>query len=91
MGVYQANMYLGIFQETKITNGVYTCRSARYIFVAADAPIRDRSRVAVFYQPSLRFSVEAIQQFGPNAVGFQMATSRGSGKSSDVTSPPTTS
>ena len=37
-GIYQANMNLGIFQETKLTNSVYTCRSAIYSVVAMDAP-----------------------------------------------------
>ena len=27
-GMYQANMDLGIFQETKVTDGIYTHRSA---------------------------------------------------------------
>ena len=25
MGIYQANMDLGIFQETKVTGGIYPC------------------------------------------------------------------
>ena len=39
-----------------------------------DAPIRNRVRVAVFYQASLRFEIYAIQKFGPNVVSFQMET-----------------
>ena len=73
-GMSQANMDLGIFQEKKLTNVAYTRGSAEYSVVATDAPIRHRVRVAVFYRPSPRFSVEAVQQFGPNNVGFQMAT-----------------
>ena len=38
-GMYQANMDLGIFQETKLTNGVYIHGSAGYSVVATDAPI----------------------------------------------------
>ena len=37
-GLSQANMDLGIFQETKCTDGIYTCESARYCVVATDAP-----------------------------------------------------
>ena len=37
-GMYQANMELGIFQNTKVTDGIYTCRSAGYSVVATDAP-----------------------------------------------------
>ena len=28
----------------------------------------------MFYRPSLRYAVEAVQQFSPNVVGFQMTT-----------------
>ena len=37
-GVSQANMDLGIFQETKITNDIFTCGSAEYSVVALDKP-----------------------------------------------------
>ena len=38
-GMSQANMDLGVFQETKLTDGIYTNRSARYSVVATGAPI----------------------------------------------------
>ena len=37
-GMSQANMDLGILQETKITNGIYTRGSAGYTVIATDAP-----------------------------------------------------
>ena len=37
-GMSQVNMDLGIFKNPKLTNGVYTCRSAGYIIVAIDMP-----------------------------------------------------
>ena len=73
-GVSQANMDLGIFQETKVTDGIYTRGSAGYSVVATDALIRHRGGVAVFHRPAAHFAVEAVQQFGPNVVGFQLAT-----------------
>ena len=72
-GVSQSNMELGIFQETMVTNGIYTRGSAGYSVVARDAPIRHHGGVAVFYRPAPHFTVEAVQLFGPNVVGFQMA------------------
>ena len=36
--ISQANLGLGIFQETKFTGGIYTCGSAGYSVVATDAP-----------------------------------------------------
>ena len=41
-GMDQANMDLGVMQETKITDGVYTRASAGYRVVATDAPSRHR-------------------------------------------------
>ena len=73
-GMAQANMDLGIFQETKCTDGIYTGESAGYSFVATNAPSQHRKGVAMFYRPSPHFAVEAVRQFGPNVVGFQLAT-----------------
>ena len=60
-GISQANMELGIFQETKVTYGIYTCGSAGYSVVATDAPSQHRGRVAVFYRPAPHFAVEDFQ------------------------------
>ena len=54
--------------------GVDPCESAGYRVVDMDAPSRHRGGVAVFYRPSPHFAVEAVRQFGPNVVGFQLAT-----------------
>ena len=48
-GMSQANMDLGIFQETKVTDCIYTCGSAGYSVIATDAPSRHCSGLAVFY------------------------------------------
>ena len=56
-GMYQANMDLDIFQETKVTDGIYTCGSAGYSVVATDAPIRHCGGVAVFYRTAPHFAV----------------------------------
>ena len=70
----QANMDLVIFQETKFTDGIYTQGSAEYSVVAIDAPSRHRGGVAVFHRPAPNFMLEAVQQFGPNVIGFQLVT-----------------
>ena len=67
-GMSQAKMDLGIFQETKLTDGIYTRRSAGYSVVAMDAPSRHRGGVEVFHRPVPHFAVEAVQQFVPNAI-----------------------
>ena len=73
-GMYQANMDLGIFQETKVIDVIDTRGSAGYSIVATNAPSRHCGGVAVFYRPALNFAVEAVRQFELNFVGFQLAT-----------------
>ena len=73
-GMYQANMDLRIFQETKLTDGIYTRGSDEYSAVTTYTPSRHRGRVLVFHRPPPRFVVEAVQQKGPNVVSFQLET-----------------
>ena len=42
-GVSNANMYMGIFKETKVTDGIYTRGLDGYIAIDMDAPIRQFS------------------------------------------------
>ena len=55
--VSQANMDLGILQETKLTDGIYTRVSAGYIVVATDAPSRHHVGVTIFHRPAPHFVV----------------------------------
>ena len=73
-GVSQSNMDLGILQETKLTDGIYTFGSAGYSVVATDAPSRHRGGVTIFHRPAPHFVVEAVRKYGPNVIGFQLAT-----------------
>ena len=59
-GVSQANLDLGIFQETKCTDGIYTHESDGSRVIATDAPSQHRVGVALFYRPSPFFAVEAV-------------------------------
>ena len=72
----QVNVGLGVFQETKCTDGIYTRESARYRIVATYAPSRQRSGVALFYRPSSLFAVEEVREYGPNVISFEVATGR---------------
>ena len=67
-------MDLGIFQEIKVTYIIYTRRSAGYSVVATDVPSWHRCGVAVFYWSEPHFTVDSVQHFGPNVVGFHLAT-----------------
>ena len=72
----QAIIDLGVFQETKCTDGIYTFKSAGYRVVATDAPSRHRGGVALFYRPSALFAVEEVREYGPNVISFEVATGR---------------
>ena len=75
-GMAQANIDLGVFQEKKCTDGIYTRELAGYRVVATDAPSRHRSEVALFYRPSALFAVEEVREYGPNVINFEVATGR---------------
>ena len=72
-GMSQANMDLGILQETKLTDGVYTRGSASYNVIATEAPSRHRGGVALFYLSTPHFIVEVVERCGPNVMVFQVA------------------
>ena len=69
-GMAQANIDLGVFQETKCTDGVYTRESAGYRVVATYTLSRHRGGVALFYRLSPLFAVEAVREYGPNVLSF---------------------
>ena len=73
-GTSPANTDLGILQKTKLTDGIYTRGSAGYSVIATDAPSRHLGGVALFYRLEPHFVVEAVEKFGPNVLGFQLAT-----------------
>ena len=75
-GMAQANIDLGVFQETKCTDRIYTRESAGYRVVATDTPSRHRGGVALFYRPSAQFAVEEVREYGPNVISFEVATGR---------------
>ena len=73
-GMGQSNVDVGVLQETKLTDGIYTRRWYGYKVVATLAPRRHRGGVALFYWESPAFAVEAICQFGANVIACQLAT-----------------
>ena len=52
----------------------YTHRSASYSVVMTYAPPQHRGGVEIFYHSEPHFAVEAVEKFGPNVIGFQLAT-----------------
>ena len=72
----QANVDLGVFQETKLTDDIYTRMSSGYRVIATNAPSKHQGGVALFYRDSDQFQVEAYQSFGPNVISFQLVSGR---------------
>ena len=56
----QANMDLGVFQETNLTKIIITCESSGYRVVATEAPRAHSGGVTVLYRAKYHFSVEAL-------------------------------
>ena len=75
-GMAQSNIDLGVLQETKCTDGVYTCASSEYRVVTTDALSQHRGRVALFYRDGADFAVEEVRAYGPNAIIFKVVTGR---------------
>ena len=73
-GMSQANMELGILQETKLTDVIYTRGSAGYSVIATDAQSQHRGSVTLFYRSEPLFMVEAVEKFGHNVLGFHLAS-----------------
>ena len=73
-GMAQANIDLGVFQEMKCRDGIYTRESAVYCVVATDALSQHCGGVALIYRPSSLFAVEAVRDYGPNMLSFEVAT-----------------
>jgi hypothetical protein len=53
VGVFQETkltdgIYVGVFQETKQTDGIYTCQSSGYQVIAPDAPSKHQGGITVF-------------------------------------------
>ena len=68
----QAILDMDVHQESKFIDIVYTHKLSGYITVAKYAPSHHLGVVVVFYCASPRFSAEALQQFGPNVISFQI-------------------
>ena len=67
-----ANMDLRVFQETKVTRGIYTQESSGYMVVATEATSAHSSAGAVFYIAADHFSMEALQTYGANFFIFHL-------------------
>ena len=73
-GVGQENVDVEVFQETKLTEGIYTRKSSGYKVVATPAPSQHQGGVAFLYRYYPAFAVKAIRQFGANGIAYQLVT-----------------
>ena len=67
-------MDLGIFQETKVTRGIYMRESGGYQLMATEALSAHSRSVAVFYREAEHFALEALLLHGTNIVSFYLAS-----------------
>ena len=66
----QTNLDLGVFQNTKVTDGVHMRKPEGYGFLVADMPIRHYGGIYVFYCDVPHFQVKAYQPHRPNVASF---------------------
>ena len=59
-GMSQANMDLGVFQETNLTKRIYMRESSGYKVVATEATSAHIGGVSVFYRAAEHFFVESL-------------------------------
>ena len=74
--ISQANMDLGIFQETKLTKRIYARNSSGYKVVATEAPSAQSGGVALLYLTAEHLSIEFFQDHGVSVVRFQLASGK---------------
>ena len=72
-GMLEANVCLGVLQETKATKGIYTKDSSGYRVVASKAPSAHSGGFAIFFRAADHFYVEALRLHVTNVVRFQLA------------------
>ena len=70
----KANMDLGVFQETKITNSIYTHESSVYKVVAVEELSAHSGGIVIFYPSAEHLFVESFQYHGANVISFQLAS-----------------
>ena len=68
----QANVDLGVFQETKFTKGIYPRELGGYQVVVPKSPSLHSSGITMFYLKSDHFTVSAIRLRVTNVVRFQL-------------------
>ena len=68
----QTNMYLGISQEKKVTEGIYMRESLGYQVAETAASILHCGSVFVFYPEAEHLILEALRIYGPNVIRFQL-------------------
>ena len=65
---------LGIFTETKITDGIYTRFSSGYNVTATDTVSASQGEIALFWRDNELYEVEEVATRGPNVLTFELVT-----------------
>ena len=68
----QRNVNLGVFQEAKVTGGIFARESIGYCVTATSVLIPHHSDVAVFYHEAEHFYLEVLCIHSLNVVRFKM-------------------
>ena len=67
-------MEIGVLQETKLMEGIYTWKSAGYFVLATEAEIRHWGGITVSWLREKGRQLKGMNNYGPNVVRFMLET-----------------
>ena len=72
----EANVDVGVLQETKLPLNIYTRWSSGYHVITTAAPTQHQGGLTVIYRSSEQWQLEAYQTFSHNVISFQLMSDR---------------
>ena len=70
----KSGINIAVFQETKLTNDVYTRSSSGYRIVASNAPSAHQGGIALVWQEHQAYELEEYKFYGGNVMTFRLIT-----------------
>jgi hypothetical protein len=70
------NIYIGILQETKITDENYTKKSFGYRVIATKSISAFQGGIVIAYRTSEWWSIESVRLYHPNVISFTLVTGK---------------
>jgi hypothetical protein len=62
----------GVFLETKLSEGIYTCWSSGYNVRSIHAPSKWQGEISLFWRASETYEIKVVEICIPNVLSFQL-------------------